>query len=67
MTTNTALAPTLRDTLNPPHGGVLKELYLPSAEAAALKQHSATLAGWDLTARQRCDLELLLNGAFSPL
>jgi sulfate adenylyltransferase len=67
MTTNTALAQPLRDTLNPPHGGVLKELYLPPAEAATLKQRSATLAGWDLTARQRCDLELLLNGAFSPL
>ena len=22
---------------------------------------------WDLTARQICDIELLLNGAFSPL
>ena len=67
MTTNTALAPQLRDTLNPPHGGELKERYLPAAEAAALKQRSATLTGWDLTARQLCDLELLLNGAFSPL
>ncbi len=57
----------LRDTLNPPHGGELKELYLPADAAEALKQHSATLPGWDLNQRQLCDLELLLNGAFSPL
>jgi sulfate adenylyltransferase len=55
------------ESLNPPHGGVLKDLYLPAAEAYALKQRSATLPGWDLDARQLCDLELLLNGAFSPL
>jgi sulfate adenylyltransferase len=57
----------LRDALNPPHGGELKELYLPADAAEALKQHSATLPGWDLNQRQLCDLELLLNGAFSPL
>ncbi|MEW5317667.1 MAG: hypothetical protein WDW38_008949 [Sanguina aurantia] len=50
-----------------PHGGLLKELYLPPGEAKALKQRSATLPGVDLDARQQCDLELLLNGAFSPL
>ncbi|MRX27139.1 bifunctional sulfate adenylyltransferase/adenylylsulfate kinase [Kangiella sp. HZ709] len=32
-----------------------------------LKKQSANLLDWDLTARQVCDLELLLNGAFSPL
>lgn len=62
-----ALAHSHIDPLNPPHGGVLKELYLPTAEAEALKQRSATLPGWDLNPRQLCDLELLLNGAFSPL
>jgi sulfate adenylyltransferase len=62
-----ALAPTYTDPLNPPHGGVLKDLYLPAAEAEALKHASASLPGWDLSARQLCDLELLLNGAFSPL
>ncbi|MHA6203264.1 bifunctional sulfate adenylyltransferase/adenylylsulfate kinase [Dyella soli] len=50
-----------------PHGGVLKELYLPRDEAESLKQRSAGLPGVDLDARQLCDLELLLNGAFSPL
>ncbi|HMM67456.1 MAG TPA: hypothetical protein PKC03_10985 [Dokdonella sp.] len=55
------------ESLNPPHGGVLKDLCLPAAEALALKQRSATLPGWDLDERQLCDLELPLNGAFSPL
>jgi sulfate adenylyltransferase len=65
--TATALDTAFQDTLNPPHGGELKELYLPAEQAEALKQHSATLPGWDLSQRQICDLELLLNGAFSPL
>ena len=55
------------DSLIAPHGGVLKELYLPHAEAEALKLRSASLPGIDLDTRQLCDLELLLNGAFSPL
>ncbi|MDR3446152.1 bifunctional sulfate adenylyltransferase/adenylylsulfate kinase [Dyella sp.] len=54
-------------SLIPPHGGVLKELYLPADEAAALKHRSAGLPGVDLDTRQLCDLELLLSGAFSPL
>ena len=65
--TRSALAPALHDTLIAPHGGVLKDLYLPEAQAQALKQRSASLPGVDLSARQLCDLELLLNGAFSPL
>lgn len=55
------------DALVPPHGGVLRELYLPSAEAEALKRRSASLPQWTLNQRQLCDLELLLNGGFSPL
>ena len=50
-----------------PHGGDLKNLYL-SADAAAKEQNAAReYASWDLTERQLCDIELLLNGAFSPL
>ncbi|MEZ5460822.1 bifunctional sulfate adenylyltransferase/adenylylsulfate kinase [Dokdonella sp.] len=63
----TAIAQEFPDLLNPPHGGVLRDLYLPAAQAEALKQRSASLPGWDLDARQLCDLELLMNGAFSPL
>ncbi|GLQ98414.1 bifunctional sulfate adenylyltransferase/adenylylsulfate kinase [Dyella mobilis] len=50
-----------------PHGGVLRELYLPPEEAEALKRRSASLPQWTLNQRQLCDLELLLNGGFSPL
>ena len=55
------------ETLVAPHGGVLRELYLPTAEAEALKRLSASLPQWTLNQRQLCDLELLLNGGFSPL
>ena len=34
---------------------------------AELKAESRDWASWDLTSRQLCDLELLLNGGFSPL
>ena len=50
-----------------PHGGELKELYLPAEEAEIEKQAAREYASWDLTERQLCDIELLLNGAFSPL
>ncbi len=50
-----------------PHGGELKNLYLPAAEAEVEKQAAREYASWDLTERQLCDIELLLNGAFSPL
>ena len=50
-----------------PHGGELKELYLPADEAEAEKEAAGGYASWDLTGRQLCDIELLLNGAFSPL
>ena len=36
-------------------------------EAAELKAASPGWPSWDLSARQLCDLELLLSGAFSPL
>jgi sulfate adenylyltransferase len=55
------------EALIAPHGGVVRELYLPAAEAEALKRRSASLPQWTLNQRQLCDLELLLNGGFSPL
>lgn len=50
-----------------PHGGRLRELLLPADAAAQARLEAATLPAWDLSPRQRCDLELLLSGGFSPL
>jgi sulfate adenylyltransferase len=35
--------------------------------AQKLKHEAANLVSWDLTPRQVCDLELLMNGGFNPL
>ncbi len=53
--------------LNPPHGGVLVDPMVGPERAAELKEASRDWPSWDLTSRQLCDLELLLNGGFSPL
>jgi sulfate adenylyltransferase len=45
----------------------IPELYVSYDSAQKLKLEAAELASWDLTARQVCDLELLLNGGFNPL
>ena len=50
-----------------PHGGELKDLYLDAEAAEQEKARAKDLASWDLTPRQLCDIDLLLNGAFSPL
>ncbi len=50
-----------------PHGGELVDLIVSSEKATELKSHSREWPSWDLTARQICDLELLMSGGFSPL
>jgi sulfate adenylyltransferase len=50
-----------------PHGGELTDLIAPAERIAELKAHSREWPSWDLTARQICDLELLMSGGFSPL
>lgn len=45
----------------------IPELYVSPASAERLKIEAAALPSWDLTPRQLCDLELLLNGGFTPL
>jgi len=55
------------DHLIAPHGGALVDLLAAPERAAELKATSRDWPSWDLTPRQFCDLELLLNGAFSPL
>jgi sulfate adenylyltransferase len=54
-------------TLLEPHGGHLQELVVAPERAAELKALSLEWPSWDLTPRQMCDLELLLDGSFSPL
>jgi sulfate adenylyltransferase len=53
--------------LIPPHGGQLCELLTGPDRSKELKSLSKDWPSWDLTARQVCDLELLLSGGFSPL
>ncbi len=50
-----------------PHGGTLVDLLATPERTAELKASSRDWPSWDLTPRQFCDLELLLNGGFSPL
>ena len=45
----------------------IPELYVSHDSAQKLKHEAATLPSWDLTQRQICDLELLMNGGFYPL
>lgn len=50
------------------HGGNLQNLHLTKrSEQKKLKQELFTLPKLHLNARQLCDLELLMNGGFSPL
>src|SRR5437764_1137640 len=50
-----------------PHGGALVQLMAGDERIDELKTESVAWPSWDLTPRQICDLELLLNGGFSPL
>lgn len=45
----------------------LPEHYLSSELIAAAKSEAATLKSWNLTPRQLCDIEMLLDGGFAPL
>ncbi len=50
-----------------PNHAPIPELYVSSESAQKLKVEAGNLPSWDLTPRQICDLELLMNGGFSPL
>ncbi|HSW74427.1 MAG TPA: bifunctional sulfate adenylyltransferase/adenylylsulfate kinase [Candidatus Saccharimonadales bacterium] len=50
-----------------PHGNELVNLLVSKQEAEDLKKQSANFKSWNLTPRQICDVEMLLNGGFSPL
>ncbi|MDA9008743.1 bifunctional sulfate adenylyltransferase/adenylylsulfate kinase [Alphaproteobacteria bacterium] len=45
----------------------IPELYTSPESAQKLKLEAAELKSWDLSPRQICDLELLMNGGFNPL
>src|SRR5262245_20652061 len=50
-----------------PYGGKLSTLYLANAALEAERRRAIEYPSWHLTERQICDVELLMNGAFSPL
>ncbi len=55
------------DTLIPPYGGTLVNLIADPERAQEIKQEALGLDSIDLSWKQICELELLLNGALSPL
>ena len=50
-----------------PHGGELCNLYVSEERKKELKSLLINYESWTVTDRQICDLELILNGGFSPL
>ena len=57
----------MTDHLIAPHGGTLVNLIADADRIGVIKAESRDWPSFDLTPRQLCDLELLMNGAFSPL
>ncbi|MGF6861107.1 sulfate adenylyltransferase [Rhodobacteraceae bacterium MBR-64] len=53
--------------MSPTNHAPVPELYVSYESAQKLKVEAGNLPSWDLTARQTCDLELLMNGGFHPL
>ena len=45
----------------------IPELFISHDSAQTMKIEAANLVSHDLTQRQICDLELLMNGGFNPL
>ena len=50
-----------------PHGTSLINGYCDVSQSKKYKNQAVNYDSWTLTDRQLCDLELILNGAFSPL
>ena len=53
--------------IQPPFGGNLVDLIVPSDEINETKRYANSLASIRISERIECDLELLATGAFSPL
>jgi sulfate adenylyltransferase len=62
-----AMTPAQQVLMMTTHHAPIPELFVSSDSAQKLKTEAGTLPSWDLTARQVCDLELLMNGGFHPL
>ena len=54
-------------TLIGPYGGKLSVLYLTNDALESERRRAIEYPSWHLSERQICDVELLMNGAFSPL
>ncbi|MGY6635049.1 MAG: bifunctional sulfate adenylyltransferase/adenylylsulfate kinase [Alkalilacustris sp.] len=50
-----------------PNTAPIPELFVSYDSAQKLRMEAGDLPSWDLTPRQVCDLELLMNGGFFPL
>jgi sulfate adenylyltransferase len=56
-----------QDHLNSPHGSELVNLIAAPERVCELQSRSMDWPSWEMMARQLCDLDLLMNGGFSPL
>ena len=66
--TTTRLSPfTLRTKLMQNNLSPIPELYVSFESSQKMKVEAGNLTSHDLTPRQICDLELLMNGGFNPL
>ena len=54
-------------TLIAPHGGKLVNRFVTGSDLEAARGAAKDYPSWDLSARQLCDIEMLMTGAFSPL
>ncbi|KAA3620310.1 MAG: bifunctional sulfate adenylyltransferase/adenylylsulfate kinase, partial [Proteobacteria bacterium] len=54
-------------SLLPPHGGSLVSRLVSPERGEEFREKSLEFKSWTLSRRQLCDLECLMNGAFSPL
>ncbi len=50
-----------------PHGGQICDRMVTEERISELKQDFIHLQSWTLNDRQICDLEMIMNGGFSPL
>ncbi len=50
-----------------PHGKKWQQIFINESSRESFLHESANLPFWQLTSRQMCDLELILNGGFNPL